>query len=207
MTYVPEISNIEYTTPETKEQWEAWMRRRIEERDTLLEAAKAAQEANIEKRMAKKSDVEPTGWAPGDLVLRRHPTGRKTKLSPNLLGPYQVVSQKGAQVNIRDLTTHVVSQAHVSQLKRFYESDEINPVAVSTIDANSFIVEDIVAHKTLRNRPLCQSNKTDATFTVKWIGYEETTEEPWKNVMRTRALHEYLTKLSLQALIPKTYTR
>ena len=50
MTYVPEMSSIEYATPETKEQWEAWMQRRIEQRDTLLEAAKAAQEANIEKQ-------------------------------------------------------------------------------------------------------------------------------------------------------------
>ena len=118
-----------------------------------------------------------------------------------------MVSQKGAQVDIQDLTTHDVSHVHVSQLKRFYESDEVNPVAVSTIDANSFIVEDIVGHKTLRNRSLCQSNKTDAAFTVKWIGYEETTEEPWKNVMNTRAFHEYLSRLSLQALIPKKYTR
>jgi hypothetical protein len=79
------------------------MQRRIEQRDTLLEAAKAAQEAN--KRLAKRSDAELTEWAPGDLVLRRHPTGRKTKLSPSLLGPYRVVSQRGSEVDIRDLTT------------------------------------------------------------------------------------------------------
>ena len=117
------------------------------------------------------------------------------------------MSQRGSEVDIRDLTTHEVAKAHVSQLKRFHESDEIDPVAVSTIDVNSFIVEDIIAHKTLRNRPLCQSNKTDATFTVKWVDYKETSEEPWRNIMRTRALHEHLTRLSLQALIPKTYTR
>ena len=78
-------------------------------------------------------------------------------------------------------------------------------MAVSTIDANSFIVEEIKSHKTARNRPLCQSNKTEAIFTVKWLGYDETTEEPWANVLNTRALHEYLAGLFLQALIPKKY--
>ena len=78
-------------------------------------------------------------------------------------------------------------------------------MAASTIDERSYIVEEIKAHKTARNRPLCQSNKTEAIFTVKWLGYDETTEEPWTNVLNTRALHEYLAGLSLQALVPKRF--
>ena len=36
VTYVPEIVDGEYATPESKEEWAAWMRQKLEQQEVLL---------------------------------------------------------------------------------------------------------------------------------------------------------------------------
>ena len=47
------------------------------------------------------------------------------------------------------------------------------------------------------------------TFTVKWVGFEETTEEPYTNrsLFRTSAMHDYLERNKLKSLIPAAYKK
>ena len=52
--------------------------------------------------------------------------------------------------------------------------------------SNHYMVDKITAHK---GKP---SSKTKLSFQVHWIGYEEPTWEPWKQVARTLALYQYL---------------
>jgi hypothetical protein len=45
------------------------------------------------------------------------------------------------------------------------------------------------------------------TFVVKWVGFDEPTEEPYTNrsLFKTEAMHTYLKENNLKSLIPKAY--
>ena len=49
--------------------------------------------------------------------------------------------------------------------------------------------------------------KKKMTFVVKWVGFDEPTEEPYTNrsLFKTEAMHTYLKENNLKSLIPKAY--
>ena len=49
------------------------------------------------------------------------------------------------------------------------------------------------------------ARKSEVTFKVKWLGYEESTWEPWKNVRDNSVTHEYLLSQSLGKHIPRKF--
>ena len=196
-----------YKVPENLNEWEIWAREKLSEQQIVIEAAREYQMRNIQSRMNKKAIEDPTVFEVGSLVLRKHPAGRKHKLAPNLLGPYRVESFNDSEYILADLLTGVQQRVHVSQLKLYRESERIDPTSVTLIDDNLHVVERIVSHRTPNGRPLCQSNKTDTVFTVKWLNYDDSdnTDETWKQLRNTIALHEYLRQLNLEKLIPRAY--
>ena len=43
-------------------------------------------------------------------------------------------------------------------------------------------------------------------FEIKWVGYEETTLEPWsKNIWNLQVMHEYLRANKLKQLLPTAF--
>ena len=43
-------------------------------------------------------------------------------------------------------------------------------------------------------------------FIVKWVGYEETTSEPWgKDIWNLQVMHEYLRANKLKQMIPAAF--
>lgn len=45
------------------------------------------------------------------------------------------------------------------------------------------------------------------TFTTKWMGFEDVTEEPYKNLKYNEVLHDYLQKIGLQSLVPAQFRK
>ena len=77
------------------------------------------------------------------------------------------------------------SNIHIKRLKQFEYIEGTDPRDIANKAADSWDVERILSHTgTIKDR-------NHMTFTVKWIGYEDTTEEPYSNrsLFRTDAMH------------------
>ena len=114
-----------------------------------------------------------------------------------------MVSNKGATYEIQNLRTHRITRVHVSRLIPFdHDPTYTDPIAIAAKDAESFLVEEIIAH--IGN----PSAKSDMTFLVHWAGYDDPrdyTWEPWRSLNTNAILHLYLTNKGLHTLIPQGY--
>ena len=63
--------------------------------------------------------------------------------------------------------------------------------------SDEYEVEDILEHKGLWAR------KAKMSFLVKWLGYEDSTWEPWANVSNSSMLDEYLIRHGREKLSPR----
>ncbi len=59
-----------------------------------------------------------------------------------------------------------------------------------------YLVEEILSHKGNFTK------KNSLTFEVKWMGYSNTSWEPWSNVRDNVKVHEYLTRIGMEKYIP-----
>ncbi len=79
-----------------------------------------------------------------------------------------------------------------------------NPLEYALKDNGTmYQVERISKHK---GDP--KKNKSNLYFLVHWLGYDETTWEPWVHVRRTAQLHDYLRNHSSKAirdLLPQNF--
>ena len=91
---------------------------------------------------------------------------------------------------------------HVTQLKQFkYDLQNTDPTDIARRDHLEFFVEEILSFKGDVKRV------STLTFRVKWLGYDESHNswEPWKQLMNTEKLHEFLIKVNLRNLIPRKF--
>ena len=123
-----------------------------------------------------------------------------TKLHSRWRGPLKVVGHVGQTYTCLNLVTNKLEDFNINFLRPFkYDEERIDPYDVALRDNQYFEVERIEAH---RGDPNKLSN---LQFRVKWIGFEEPTWEPWKNVYKVGALHEYLRTHNMKRLIPKHF--
>jgi len=81
----------------------------------------------------------------------------------------------------------------------------VDPADIARKDnIDVYLVETIIGHKTVGKSEW--KRKSNMQFHVKWLGYTETTWEPWGNVKDTVAMVEYLTKMKKDAWIPRKIT-
>ena len=102
-----------------------------------------------------------------------------------------------------DLITNKEKSYHVSDMKPFIFDPLINdPTDVARKDYLEFFVEDILQHEG-GNR----SKKTQLSFLVKWVGYDDTHNswEPYANLRDVHVLHDYLRSHSMSNHIPKKF--
>jgi uncharacterized iron-regulated protein len=117
-----------------------------------------------------------------------------TKVHPKLRGPFQVISitrreNRGSIYTCENLATHKREDFHVKLLQQFhYDPRYVDPAIEALVDSESFIIEDILDHVFEGKRQL----KTELKFKVKWLGYDQTTWEPYSNVAKVKKLHDYL---------------
>ena len=93
------------------------------------------------------------------------------------------------------------SGVHVRRLKEFLYEEGTDPREIANKQADSWDVERIISHSgNLKDR-------NEMKFIVKWLGFEDTTEEPYSNrsLFKTAAMHKYLRDNKLVTLIPVAF--
>ena len=176
---------------------------------SLQIAAKVQMDLDREHVAKRGSDV--TEFGVGSYVLMEYPDkgirkGPPNKLMTHLKGPMVVVSSKGSDYAVRDLSTHVVRHVHVGRLRPFrYDAASIDPKEIAAADISEFYVEAILDHqpKGYKRPP-----RADLKFLVKWLGYEEAkdnTWEPWSNLKTNSVVHAYCRAHNMTAIVSKAY--
>ena len=141
------------------------------------------------------------GCRPRPLPCHR-PPGSLDLACWSSLDPLRVISNEGNQYSLLDLITGKEQLYHVTQLKAFHFNPlKTDPVDVARKDYLEFFIESIT--------DLEGSFDKLATlrFRIKWLGYNEThnTWEPWKNLRKTTALHQFLIARQLRHRIQKEF--
>lgn len=181
---------------------------------TIKYAAKMQNERDESVILAKTAALKSviTEFKVGSYVLVEYPSDGflmnprpPNKLMTNLKGPLQVISHDGPAYLLRDMVSTRPVSAHVSRLRLFeYDKERINPVEVAAKDAGAYLVEKVLDHRNYNAKTRLRSN---LEFLVKWVGYEETTWEPWSSLHSNLRTHEYMEDIHyLKKLIPKRYT-
>ena len=185
-----------------------WVLKRNEEQESVMEHARQLQQSHHEAHIGN-SPVEVTEFEPGSFVLvawpvtRFNPQGRPSKWDTMYRGPYEVLSynEKG-EYKLRNLVTGKEEAPKTVHLLKPFHYDEMRttPREVALKDHKDvYIIDRIDGHRGSFTR------KSEVAFKVKWLGYEESTWEPWKNVRDNSVTHEYLVTQSLGKHIPKKF--
>ena len=152
---------------------------------------------------------DPTEFPPNSFVLRSYPNGRMGRLPPKKLmapqeGPFRVIRNIGVEYFLFNLTTQKEEEpCHVSRLVRFnHDPNHTNPAVVAQADKQAFTVESILG---FARRSNFKSQKKNLYFRVKWVGYEEETEEPWANLRTNISLHVWMRENNHAAHIPNDF--
>ena len=195
--------------PETKNQLDPisineWLKDKISFQKQALQIASDNQKLHDEKHVVQHESGKRTEYAIGDLVLKTYPpssgtNGRPSKLHMNWTGPYTVQAVHGEKYDIRSANGRLLSDVSVHLLKPYTcDPTRHNPDLEGLHDTESHLVERIVSHKGAFNK------KKQLMFEVKWVGYQDTTWEPWKGVMYNIYVHDYLRKRGLEKHIPQS---
>ncbi len=147
----------------------------------------------FQRRVRERQDrghVEPENmYIRGELVLIK-PHDNRSKLEPGWVGPYMITGMKRRTVTVKDLNKDTFKDLDISEVKLFHNpgTDEEANQMIAAKDKGMFIVESIVEHI----GDLKRYQKCD--FKVKWVGYEETSWEPYQHLRNNIALKDYLAK-------------
>ena len=185
-----------------------WLKERLDSQAELHKRSAEALEMN-DKRNISKRQKQVTQYPVGSVVLVRRVTGRlqggADKFKPINEGPKRVVSFKKDQYVLQDLVhpdRHMT--VNVTRLRPFpHDPARVNPAEVALLDRQEFIVEEILKHR----GPKIQRGvtKSKLSFLVKWVGYPEPTWEPWGNLKKVEALHQYLKRIKALYLLPASF--
>jgi hypothetical protein len=206
--------NFVYQTkgnPKVSETIRKWTTDRQRYQDQAIQIAKEletkharkAQEHN--KTRFENSEEGRTKYAIGDKVLLNTPTSngtkRKRKFDPIYTGPYEVIDNDNNHYLIRDLISKVTQHVGIWRMKP-YIGDETAAREVAKYDhKKEFDVKEVISHTGTFKR------RNKMTFRIRWDGIwdkpEYDTDEPWSNVRKSVALHEYLEKIGQASQIPK----
>jgi hypothetical protein len=182
-----------------------WYDRMLANQAILIGIAQQLQQQQDDRHTNIDNDVNYSTFDIGSYVLVQYPNsqmGHKppTKLHTHWKGPYRVVNAIETKYTIQNLVNLKCEDVHVSRLKQFlYDPTMTNPEEVALSDSQSFVIEKVNAHRGDTSRV------STLQFQVKWLGDDQLTWEPWKNVRTNQALHAYLKKVKLSKLIPKQY--
>jgi hypothetical protein len=123
----------------------------------------------------------------------------------HLKGPMVVISSRGSEYTVRDLSTNVDKYVNVMRLRPFrYDPTRVDPKEVAAADDSVFYVEAIRDHLPKGYK---RPRKGDLKFLVKWFGYDETenTWEPWSELTRNTIVHAYCRANGMTGVVSKAY--
>ncbi len=184
-----------------------WAKRMYERQEYLLNRARETQSKEDAHHLAiRQAAVDESGgvteFPVNSYVLVEYHNRPPSKLNTPLKGPLRVVSHIGADYTLENLVDNRVSHVHASKLRPFeFDPRFVDPRQVANKEQEAYDVESILSHTGDRK------DRKTLKFRVKWVGYDldNTTYEPWKNLMHTSALHRYLIANKLKGLVPTQY--
>ena len=144
-------------------------------------------------------------FQPGDYLLwnplETPQSFRSSKLSPKLLGPYEVIKQTKNDITCRHVITNVVLKLHSSRVTLFVGSSDA-ATSAALLDREEYIVDSVVSH---RGNP---KKVTSLEFLIRWHNYssEHDTWEPWAEVKKVSVVHNYLHANNMSNIVPRQYT-
>lgn len=147
---------------------------------------------------SKKSKVSEISYEIGDLflVLRQN---KGHKLESNWSGPYEVTGSTQSSVSGKNVFNNRVLLYPKKYIKPFVSSDKNYMPLKNVIEEDEYYVEDVLDH-VLKNGDLNVKSLKKAKYVIKWLGYEETTIEPFENVKTCEALVRYFFKIGKSEL-------
>jgi hypothetical protein len=103
----------------------------------------------VVRREQDKRKIEGAGlnsYQPGDLVFRRveKMVDRTSKLMPQYLGPYEVVTVNKSDVQCKHMVTGVISVFHMEKLKPCFATRE-DAYKAAMVDYNQYVVKEILS--------------------------------------------------------------
>jgi len=190
------------------------MREYIQRQHTIqlqaLQAAYKLQDLTDHEHLAATPAVRETEYDIGSLVLVQYENDAHrppTKVHPKLRGPFKVTAvthrdSRGSIYTCQNLATNKLEDFHVKLLQKFnYDPRFTDPAIEALVDSELFVVEAILDHVFDGKRKL----KSELKFKVKWLGYDETTWEPYANVAKVKILHDYLRAHHMESFLQEAF--
>ena len=110
-------------------------------------------------------------------------------------GPYRVLAQNGASVELYDPTSQMPKKVHVSRCRLFHSREGEDPLVESVKYSNFYVIDYISDHFF---KPKNSKKEKHLNLKVFWLGYEEPTleNEPKsiKSVLKTEQFRQYAAK-------------
>ena len=136
----------------------------------------------------------------GDLVLLERPNAR-SKLELIRKGPVTVTDTERDAVTVQDSKGNK-KRVRINNIVKYIPLTLDQVQTSQTKDNQRYFVEKILGFVTLNNK----KGKHKYLFTVKWEGYDETTQEPFSNLQNNSVWIEWATSHKnpqIRALVPK----
>ena len=190
-------------------EYSEWTQQRLSSQTMLLNIARQnlteKDEIHMKTYPTDRSEFEIDSYV---LVEHRNNSlrrGPKSKLLPFLKGPMRVVSKNDNSYKLQDIVNMRLYDYHIKNLRAFdFDPNTHNPLTYALKDDGTMYQVDYISK--MRGDPL--KSKSQLFFLVHWVGYNETTWEPWSHVRRNIRLHEYLRshkKKAVRDLLPVNF--
>lgn len=164
------------------------MRRRMGE----IQERSAKHQEQLSAAQERRGKGLTTSFDTGQYVLMKQTENHEDKLTPKLMGPFQVVqSLPDSKWVIKNLIYNEDITVHVSRLLPYDASRTSSPTAIAALDKDEYIIDEIVDH---RPKPFSRLLKA-REFKVKYLGYESEQDMEWlpyMDVRETEALVKYM---------------
>jgi hypothetical protein len=192
---------------EIQSTYSEYMSKMLIHQDNMLQEAKLVQNKRDDKKKNKVIKEPITEYPSGSYVLlawpitRMNPNGRPTKFDTLYRGPYKVIKHDdhGTYWLLNIVTGRPENLKSIHSIKPFYyDPTRTDPMTIALKDfKDEYLIESVITDNGK------WKNKTQLAFEIKWIGYKETTTEPWANVRDNSVLHDYLRTHKHANMIPK----
>jgi hypothetical protein len=112
------------------------------------------------------------------------------------------VDPKAPLVHIFDMSNRRVREAHMQDLVVFdmARTTVMEAERLAAADSFEYTVEQILYHKCTTSQ---KNKKSDYSFLVKWLNYDETSWEPYENVKHNVLVTEYAEERNLTMFMKK----
>ena len=137
------------------------------------------QESLHSKRQSNTPPPSHNTYQPGDFVLwnplETPHSLRSSKLSPKLLGPYEVIKQTKSDISCKHVVTNIISKLHSSRVTPPFIGSTTDAQTAALLDRDEFIVDSVITHRgdTKKTSPI--------EFLIRWFNYssEHDSWESW----------------------------